>query len=97
MKYLNSLENCLNRGESKRERRDHELIDHILKIHRDTRGIYGAPELRANRIKIGKKHVARLMRELGVCGLTHRKKLRTSIRDPKTRPAPNLVERVLGS
>ena len=87
----------LNRGESKRERRDRELIDHILKIHRDTRGIYGAPrihtELRANGIKVGKKRVARLMRELGVCGVTRRKKWRTTIRDPKARPAPDLVER----
>jgi putative transposase len=87
----------LNRGESKRERRDHELIDHILKIHRETRGIYGAPrihtELRANGINVGKKRVARLMREVGVCGVTRRKKWRTTIRDPKARPAPDLVER----
>ena len=87
----------LKRGESDRERRDRELIDHILRIHRETRGIYGAPrihtELRANGINVGKKRVARLMREVGVCGVTRRKKWRTTIRDPKTRPAPDLVER----
>ena len=53
----------LKRGESDRERRDRELIDHILRIHRETRGIYGAPrihtELGTNGIKVGKKSVAR--------------------------------------
>ena len=87
----------LKRGESERERRDRELIDQILQIHRDTRGIYGAPrihtELRTNGIKVGKKRVARLMREVGICGVTRRKKWRTTIRDPKARPAPDLVER----
>ena len=87
----------LKRGESKRERRDRELIDQILQIHRDTRGIYGAPrihtELRTNGVKVGKKRVARLMREVGICGVTRRKKWRTTIRDPKARTAPNLVER----
>ena len=87
----------LKRGESDRERRDHELIDHILRIHRETRGIYGAPrihtELRATGIKVGKKRVARLMREIGICGVTRRKKWRTTIRDPKARPASDLVER----
>lgn len=87
----------LKRGESDRERRDNELIDHILRIHRETRGIYGAPrihtELRTTGIKVGKKRVARLMREVGICGVTRRKKWRTTIRDPKARPAPDLVER----
>ena len=87
----------LKRGESDRERRDRELIDHILRIHRETRGIYGAPrihtELGMNGIKVGKKRVARLMREVGICGVTRRKKWRTTIRDPKARPAPDLVER----
>lgn len=87
----------LKRGESERERRDRELIDHILRIHRETRGIYGAPrihtELRTNGIKVGKKRVARLMREVGICGVTRRKKWRTTIRDRKARPAPDLVER----
>lgn len=87
----------LKRGESNRERRDRELIDHILRIHRETRGIYGAPrihtELGVNGIKVGKKRVARLMREVGICGVTRRKKWRTTIRDPKARPAPDLVER----
>ena len=87
----------LRRGESDRERRDRELIDHILRIHRESRGIYGAPrihtELGMNGIKVGKKRVARLMREVGICGVTRRKKWRTTIRDPKARPAPDLVER----
>lgn len=87
----------LNRKESKHERRDLELIDQILKVHRDTKGIYGAPrihtELRMNGIRVSKKRVARLMREVGICGVTRRKKWRTTIRKPKARPAPDLVER----
>ena len=35
----------LKRGESGRERRDCELIGHILQIHLDTKGIYGAPRI----------------------------------------------------
>ena len=46
-----------------------------------------------NGIKVGKKRVARLMREVWVCGVTRRKKGRTTIRAPKARPAPDLVER----
>jgi len=87
----------LKRGESERERRDLELVDQILKIHKETRGIYGAPrihtELRSQGVKVGKKRVARLMREVGICGVTRRKKWRTTIRDPEARPAPDLVER----
>ena len=87
----------LNRKESKHERRDRELINQILKVHRDTKGIYGAPrihtELRMNGIRVSKKRVARLMREVGICGVTRRKKWRTTIRKPKARPAPDLVER----
>ena len=33
------------------------------------------------------------MREVGVCGVTRRKKWRTTIRDTKARLAPDLVER----
>ena len=76
----------LKRGESERERRDLALVDQILEIHQETRGVYGAPrihiELRSQGVKVGKKRVARLMREVGICGVTRRKKWRTTIRDP---------------
>jgi len=87
----------LKRGKSERERRDLALVDQILEIHQETRGVYGAPrihiELRSQGVKVGKKRVARLMREVGICGVTRRKKWRTTIRDPEARPAPDLVER----
>ena len=74
-----------------------DLFDQILRIHEETRGIYGAPrihaQLKRNGTRVGKKRVARLMREVGICGVTRRKKWRTTIRDSKARPAPDLVER----
>ena len=89
--------NWLKRRESKRASTDQRLIDQILRIHEETRGIYGAPrihaQLKRNGTRVGKKRVARLMREVGICGVTRRKKWRTTIRDSKARPAPDLVER----
>jgi len=42
---------------------------------------------------VGRKRVARLMRELGLAGVSRRKSVRTTRRDPAARPAPDLVER----
>ena len=42
---------------------------------------------------MGRKRVARLMRRAGLRGISRRKGTRTTIRDARTRPAPDLVER----
>jgi len=80
-----------------RTRADVELTAHIDAIHRASRGTYGAPrvhaELAALGIHVGCKRVARLMRALGVCGVSRRKRPRTTLRDPAHRPAPDLVAR----
>jgi putative transposase len=50
-------------------------------------------ELAALGIHVGRKRVARLMRALGVCGVSRRKRPRTTLRDQAHRPAPDLVAR----
>ncbi len=63
------------------------------------RAAYGAPriqlELRDRHgVAVGRKRVARLMRELGTEGVSRRgKKRRTTVPDAKAPPAPHLVER----
>ncbi len=68
-----------------------------LAIHARSRGTYGAPrihaELRAQGIRVGRKRVARLMREAGLEGVSRRRKRRTTQRDPQAQAAPDLVER----
>jgi putative transposase len=80
-----------------RTRADVELTAHIDAIHRASRGTYGAPrvhaELAALGIHVGRKRVARLIRALGVCGVSRRKRPRTTLRDQAHRPAPDLVAR----
>ena len=68
-------------------------------MHEETEGIYGAPriyvELRLEHgIRIGRKRVARLMRELGLRGADGKRGgVRTTVRDPKRPSAPDLVDR----
>lgn len=85
------------RPASPRRQRDNELCDVITRIHRDSRETYGAPrihaELRADGMPIGKKRVARLMRELGLEGAYRRKYRRTTVADQDAQAAPDLVRR----
>ncbi len=82
---------------SPRARTDVELMAHIDAIHRMSRGTYGAPrihaELRARGLHIGRKRVARLMRNASVQGVSRRKPFHTTVRDEAARPAPDLVDR----
>lgn len=86
------------RPPSHREQEDAELTGQIRRIHRDSRGTYGAPRiyarLQAEGVRVGNKRVARLMRKEGLEGChRRRKKIRTAQRDPRAVPAPDLVER----
>jgi len=87
----------LGRWPSKRAREDVELGERIEVIHAQSRGTYGAPrihaELKANGIQVGRKRVARLMREAGLTGVSRRRKKKTTQRDPDAQAAPDLVER----
>jgi putative transposase len=85
------------RQPSKRSREDQTLCRRIEQIHRQSRQTYGAPrvhaELRAEGRCIGRKRVARLMRTIKVAGVSRRRSWSTTRRDPKARPAPDLVDR----
>ena len=86
-----------NREPSPRSRRDEELKARIQAIHTWSRGTYGAPRIHAELADegthVGRKRIARLLRELGLTGVSRRKGARTTRRDRDARPAPDLVER----
>lgn len=67
-----------------------------MAVHQESDETYGAPkihaELVAQGIRVGRKRVARLMREAGVAGVSRRKKARTTRRDADARPALDLVD-----
>jgi putative transposase len=88
------------RGPSLRQLGDDELKQLIVTIYDGSHQTYGAvrinDELREEHdVHVGRKRVARLMRELAIQGVSRRgKKPRTTIADEKAPPpAPDLVER----
>ena len=85
------------RGQSRRAQEDAALTAEIRRCHEASNGIYGAPkihaQLAAQGIRVGRKRVARLMREAGLRGVCRRRWVRTTIRGQSHRPAPDLVER----
>lgn len=88
----------LKRRPSPRRRRDLELLELIRRIHKEARGIYGAPrvwaELRyGHGIRCARKRVARLMREAGLQGICRRKRHGCTKRRENYEPYPDLVKR----
>ena len=85
------------RGPSARARADEALMERIRALHERSRGTYGVPrmqvELAAEGRCVGRKRIARLMREAGLAGVSRRKGTRTTVRRTDARPAPDLVER----
>jgi putative transposase len=86
------------RPPSQRQLSDAWLLERIGQIHRENRGVYGAPrvhaELRlAHGIHVGRKRVERLMRQAGLSGLVPKRRGRTTIRVPGVRVAGDLVKR----
>jgi transposase InsO family protein len=78
---------------------DAHLSELISEIHATSRATYGAPRvhagLQARGFRVGRKRVARLMREAGLVGV-HRRRRRKPIRRPAHRAwttAPDLVRR----
>jgi putative transposase len=84
---------------SKRAVSDAELGALIEEIHRSSDGTYGAPRIRAELADephfrhIGKRRVARIMRERSLVGVHRRRFTRTTIANKDERPAPDLVKR----
>jgi putative transposase len=73
------------------------LSGRIEKIHVASHGTYGAPRIHAeladNGVQIGRKRVARLMRQKGIRGVSRRKWTTTTVRDKTASVAPDLVKR----
>ena len=83
---------------SARRQADALLTDQIRDIHARSRGTYGAPRVQAElrlglEVRVGRKRVARLMREHGLVGVHRRRGRGLTRRDPAAVPAPDLVER----
>ena len=89
---------CLNRRPSARARQDARLKGMIVAEWIGSGEIYGCPRIHAALLaegeRVGRKRVARLMRELGIKGVTRRRfKTGTTRKDAKAKPAPDLVNR----
>ena len=87
----------LRRPPSARARRDAELKGRILAKWIESGETYGCPRIHAALLaegeRVSRKRVARLMRELGIEGVTRRRfKTGTTRKDAKAKPAPDLVE-----
>jgi len=84
------------RPTSARALMDAALTAKIQAAHTASKGTYGAPRLRIDLaeagIRVGRKRVARLMRNVGLAGVSRRKSPVTTVRDG-ARQAPDLVDR----
>jgi putative transposase len=75
------------------------LREAIRVAHAASRGTYGAPRihavLRADGWRVGRKRIARLMRDAGLVGVHRRRRTRVAARTPhrSTTTAPDLVRR----
>ena len=88
----------LHRAPSAHAVADAALLQRVRTVHASSRQTYGAPrvhaELRARGAAHSRKRVARLMRDAGLVGTSHRRGGPTSTRPGKeARPAPDLVDR----
>jgi putative transposase len=77
---------------------DEALLKRVRTVHASSRQTYGAPrvhaELHGREEKHSRKRIARLMRQAGLVGASHRKGGPvTTRRDQEARPAPDLVDR----
>ena len=85
------------RAPSARARRDEELKTHIVRVHADNYGVYGARKvwltLRREGIDVARCTVERLMGELGLEGVRRGKRRRTTIADPAAARPRDLVNR----
>jgi putative transposase len=85
-----------NRPESRRAQANQKLLVRIREEYQLSRKTYGSPRVHAalqrNGVTCSRKRVARLMRRTQIAARTaHRRIPRTTQRDPKAAPAPNLL------
>jgi len=85
------------RQPSARAREDQQLVQRIRTIHTASCGTYGASrvqvELREQGIAIARNRVARLLRVAGLQGVSRRRSVITTCREPGHQPAHDLVGR----
>jgi transposase InsO family protein len=76
---------------------DAELTERITKIHATSKGTYGSPrvhaELHDQDERVGRRRVARLMRQAGLTGRVKKRWRRTTIVDPAAEAARDLIAR----
>jgi putative transposase len=90
----------LDRPESRRAREDRALLEHIRRVHLESRRAYGSVktwrELCSRGVACGKHRVARLRRRDGI-EAQRRRRFRLTVENHHTAPAaPNLVQRQFG-
>ena len=88
----------LGRAPSQRSIDDAVLLERIRTVHVQSDGTYGAPRIHAELAeqgrRVGRKRVARLMRQGAIAGVSRRRGLVvTTQRDQRQCPAPDLVQR----
>jgi putative transposase len=85
------------RPASVRTTADATLSAQIRAIHGRSRGTYGERRVHAElaelAVHVGRKRIARLMRAMGLAGVSRRKRTTTTTRARDARPAPDLVDR----
>jgi putative transposase len=86
------------RPESRRSAANRDLLDHITRVHRDTRGRYGSPrihvELKAQGRGVSRGRIERLMRHHGIRAIMARpRRARTTDSRHDCPIAPNLIDR----
>jgi putative transposase len=85
------------RGPSTRRLADEVLAEQIRGFHTASRCTYGAPrihdDLRDAGVRVGRKRVARIMREHGLEGVHRRSWRHATTADPAAQPAPDLLDR----
>ena len=88
----------LHRPPSAHAEADAALLKRLKTVHASSRQTYGAPRVHAELRNLGQAHgrkrIARLMRDAGLVGASHRHSGPTTTRrDKDARPAPDLVDR----
>jgi putative transposase len=86
------------RPPSERALADEVLTEQIRLVHAQSRQTYGYRRIRAelvdgHGVAVGRHRVARLMRRAGISGVTRRKFCRTTRRDDRAQPVPDLLRR----
>ena len=85
------------RPPSARSIADEALCKRISEIHEASKETYGAPRIHAELadegVHVGCKRIVRLMKAKGLRGVSRRKFVVTTQRDPRMRPATDLVDR----